>query len=142
MPRTVEFEAIGKPEPKGSMICRGGGKRWFPVDSNPRLPAWQHKISTAASRSWSDPPMGCAVSVTIIFTFPRPGYHFNAKGVKSDYLDAFMVVMPDIDKLVRAVLDGMTDIIFDDDKYVVSLQASKRYGPEPGAIVTVKELLS
>jgi Holliday junction resolvase RusA-like endonuclease len=50
-------------------------------------------------------------------------------------------VPPDIDKIVRAVLDPMTGIIIEDDARVVDLVASKRYETEaepPGVEIVVQ----
>ena len=44
----------------------------------------------------------------------------------------------DIDKLARAVLDGVSDArVWLDDAQVVSLSAAKSYGVEPGCAVAV-----
>jgi crossover junction endodeoxyribonuclease RusA len=44
-------------------------------------------------------------------------------------------VAPDLDKLVRAVLDGLTAIAYRDDGQVVRLTAAKQYGVNPGVWV-------
>jgi crossover junction endodeoxyribonuclease RusA len=44
-------------------------------------------------------------------------------------------VAPDLDKLVRAVLDGLTAIAYRDDGQVVRLTAAKVYGVNPGVWV-------
>ena len=55
--------------------------------------------------------------------------------------------MPDIDKLIRAILDGLTDAqVWHDDGQVVWLQAAKRYiGTTglhgPGVHITIGEML-
>ncbi len=43
----------------------------------------------------------------------------------------------DLDKLARALLDGMTGVVYVDDKQVVRLVAAKEWG-EDGASVTVR----
>jgi Holliday junction resolvase RusA-like endonuclease len=50
---------------------------------------------------------------------------------------------PDLDKLIRAVLDGLADILIPDDAQVVSISASKRYAAEgemPGARIMVRKV--
>ena len=44
-------------------------------------------------------------------------------------------VAPDLDKLVRAVLDGLTAIAYRDDGQVVRITATKQYGSQPGVWV-------
>jgi len=46
-------------------------------------------------------------------------------------------VAPDLDKLVRAVLDGLTAIAYRDDGQVTLITASKIYGENPGVSVSV-----
>ena len=70
------------------------------------------------------------------FYLPRP-----ASASKTKKLPASK--RPDLDKLARAVLDALTDVIFEDDSQVVSLGAFKYItnpGQQPGVKVTVYEL--
>ena len=46
-------------------------------------------------------------------------------------------VAPDLDKLIRAVLDGLTAIAYVDDGQVVSIVAEKAYGARIGADIRV-----
>jgi crossover junction endodeoxyribonuclease RusA len=62
------------------------------------------------------------VEIDMIFTMARP------KTVNRPEPS----VAPDLDKLVRAVLDGLTAIAYRDDGQVVRLTAAKQYGINPG----------
>jgi Holliday junction resolvase RusA-like endonuclease len=76
---------------------------------------------------------GCEVRLT--FRMPRPKYLKMKK--------ALAVKRPDIDKLARAVLDGLTGTIIEDDSQIVSLIAAKRYcEPDelPGCHIVVTEV--
>ena len=46
-------------------------------------------------------------------------------------------VPPDLDKLIRAVLDALTGIAYQDDAQVVELLTSKKYGAEPGVDISI-----
>ncbi len=55
-------------------------------------------------------------------------------------------VRPDIDKMARSTLDGLTGMIFDDDCSVVRLIATKRYArasgiEHTGALISVDAVL-
>lgn len=52
-------------------------------------------------------------------------------------------IRPDIDKLSRAVLDGLTGVAYEDDEQVVKLTAIKEYGENEGVVIrfTDKEKL-
>jgi Holliday junction resolvase RusA-like endonuclease len=52
---------------------------------------------------------------------------------------------PDLDKLIRAVLDGLANVIIPDDAQVISIGSKKRYanGTEmPGVEILVRRILS
>ena len=49
------------------------------------------------------------------------------------------ITRPDVDNLAKAVLDGMKDIVFDDDSFVVSLSCFKRWGTESGIDIEFHE---
>lgn len=59
------------------------------------------------------------VEMVVEFVFERP---------KSVDERREMVVYPDIDKLQRALLDGLTGVLFHDDAQVVAVTCRKRYG--------------
>lgn len=48
---------------------------------------------------------------------------------------------PDLDKIVRAVLDACTGVVWRDDAQVYWVEAEKVYGPRPGVDVTVCTLM-
>ena len=45
---------------------------------------------------------------------------------------------PDLDKLARALLDGITGVVVKDDSLVVDLMVGKRYGEAPGVVVEIR----
>lgn len=48
-------------------------------------------------------------------------------------------VKPDLDKLIRAVLDALTGIVYLDDSQVIGIHASKRYDTTQGVSIGVYE---
>lgn len=48
---------------------------------------------------------------------------------------------PDIDNLIKAVLDACNGIAYHDDAAVVEVNAKKRYGAEDGVVVTIEKLI-
>ena len=71
------------------------------------------------------------VHVTVTFWLPRPVSHYRT-GARSQQLRKGAPIHPangpDLDKLVRGVLDALTDAgMFEDDRQVQSLIAWKRY---------------
>jgi crossover junction endodeoxyribonuclease RusA len=82
---------------------------------------WEAKVAGAT-------PHGLPVRITIIFIMPRP------KTVKRPY----PTVAPDLDKLVRGVLDGLTGIAYEDDAQVIEIHAHKVYGSSSGAEIRLE----
>lgn len=120
----MRFFVPGSPVAQGSMSVFNNRV----VHSNgPKLKAWRQQISNAA-RTIFGTPMTDAVSVDMLFTVTRP------KTVTRNLPH----VKPDLDKYVRACLDGLTGAAFIDDAQVITLTASKRYGDEPGVSITVR----
>jgi len=135
----LTFTVPGTPVPQGSK--RAFGNRV--VDSNSKaLKPWRATITSVAleANAGADPISG-PVEVQLVFTFPHPKTHFRTgknAGVLKDSAPQFVTVKPDLDKLIRAVLDGLTDAqIFRDDSQVVSLEAIKLYGTYPQVKVIV-----
>ena len=68
-------------------------------------------------------PMSGPVSMEIVFHFARPKSHFG-KVLKASAPDHH-VKRPDVDNLIKTVLDGMNGIAWIDDAQVVYVKASK-----------------
>lgn len=109
-----KFSVEGLPAPQGSKRHVGNGRM---IEASKYLPAWRKAIETEC-QSLFDEPMDGALEVELWFYIPRP----------SSVSRVYPNVMPDVDKLCRGVLDGLTKggaIV--DDKLVVDLHAYKRY---------------
>jgi Holliday junction resolvase RusA-like endonuclease len=120
MTDTVSFFIEGVPVPQGSKtVSQAKGRAWLRDANAARLKPWRHVIATHADLGVT---FDCPVIVTLSFVLPRPQRpRWEVPAVK-----------PDIDKLVRAVMDGLTDGgLLGDDARVVDLTATKRY-PTPG----------
>ena len=128
--RRVEFTVHGDPAPQGSKkayVVRG---RAVITDASKKLAPWRNTVAQAASAAAGGHMFEDAVHVTAVFNMPRP------KSVRR----TFHTVAPDVDKLVRALLDGLTvGGLIRDDSLVVSVRAKKRYWDTPGDVVVVKE---
>ena len=92
------------------------------VEASPGLKEWRSTVTLAAKKEMMNgvlfQPFQDAVRVAMVFYLPKP------KSVKRVY----PTVPPDVDKLVRAVLDAITDAhVWKDDSQVVEVVAHKRY---------------
>jgi len=147
----VRIEVLGTPAPKGSGRSFGGHFVTGSSAKNARdIKSWEGLVRAAVietiGRRSSPFFTGVALRVRIAFAMARPAGHWTPKGglSKSARDNPYPAKKPDIDKLVRCTLDGLTGSVFDDDCRVVSLSTTKRWaepGLEGAVIHVMKELL-
>lgn len=140
----IRLEVIGTPKPQGSKSAfqhKTTGKVVMTDGKTPGTRAafksWREGVA-AEARSYQkthrlelvDEP----VSVVITFRMPRP--KSKPKRV------VHPAVKPDLDKLVRAVLDGIKGTVLFDDSRVINLAASKVYAVDepPGCVITISPI--
>lgn len=137
-PVTITVDVAGLPAPQGSKQAFVRGTRAVLVEMSRKVKPWREQIALAAQAEATRAgfvPATTALHVEIELRMPRP-----KRAPKSRVLP---VVKPDLDKLVRAVLDGCTGPLWHDDSLVVELVARKVYATEPdlvGATITVTVL--
>lgn len=103
------------------------------VESSKHLPAWRRTVAVVARAAHTGTPYDGPVTITAEFIMPRP----KSWGQKRQ--DP-MIQRPDLDKLIRAVMDGISGIIIRDDSQAVRMVLDKRRaapGEEPGVVVVV-----
>ena len=127
----ITYFVPGTPAPQGSKRYVGNGRM---IESSKKVKPWRQAVAAQAKRHLQNPLDG-AVSLDITFVMPRP----KAWGkLRQDP----MTQRPDIDKLLRSTLDGLTGHAFADDSQVTHITAMKRRArrDEPtGAWITLKE---
>ena len=144
----MRFRVNGQPAPQGSKRHVGGGRM---VEMSKAVGPWREAVRAEAQRTGSaefwNPSDPGPLSVTVVFILKRPASHFRT-GRWSERLresaPRFPAGRPDVDKLARAVLDGLVaGGVMADDAQVVSLNACKVYasdGHAPGAIIEVEAM--
>ena len=136
------FFAAGHPATKGSTRSFMAKGRMVTKGANPRTKAWQGVVAHAAHEAGAVRHEG-PVEVSVAFVFARPKGHYGAKGLKPS-APAYPTTRAqgDVDKLLRAVLDGLDGVCFGDDSQVVYAWGHKRWartGECEGAQVMVVE---
>ena len=114
------------------------------------LDAWQQlvKVRAMSARNAAGQRLvqrPGAVAVSIVFVMPRPAGHWTDAGALTSVGRAqpMDTVKPDVDKLTRAVLDGMTGVIAEDDAQIVSAPPAKLYACHrgwTGAVVRARQV--
>ena len=128
----MAFFVAGEPIPKGSTRAFVVKGKPIITNANRRTKDWEMRIATEAQAVCQSITDG-AVTVSVVFVMQRP--KSLPKRIQHH------MKRPDIDKLLRAVLDGITGIVIRDDSQVVGIFAQKRYaqvGERTGADVTVE----
>lgn len=94
-------------------------------------------VSRQAQRVYDKEPISQNVSVKLDIYFKVPK-SYSKKRTESCLLQLERPgKKPDIDNVVKSVLDGMNNIVYLDDKQVVGLVVNKYYAKDPKVIVNV-----
>ena len=141
---SLTFTVLGKPAPQGSKRHVGRGVM---VESSKRCKPWRQDVRHTAldlrPEGWYA-NMDAAIALSVVFVFARPKSHFRANGQLKPSAPAHCTGrIGDVSKLVRAVEDAMTGIIYNDDAQIISLIAHRRFAndrEQPCAIITVTAL--
>lgn len=143
-PDVIEFFVAGEPVPQGSTRAFYIKKleRVVTTHTNANTEAWRNRIATEAQHAdglrpqtffSEDRRVGYEVSMEFVFSRPKSTPKSWRQNTKR----------PDLDKLVRAALDGITNILIPDDSQVVRITAGKSYGDGercPGLHITVRRM--
>jgi Holliday junction resolvase RusA-like endonuclease len=129
----MEIRVYGNPAPQGSKRVFNGR---VVEAAGQKLKVWRKAIATACQNIVTEEHsllLG-PVRVEVDFYLPRPASVTIKKR-------ALPIVPPDLDKLLRGLLDGIgqSEMIWGDDSQVVEIVATKFYADdtEPGAIIKI-----
>lgn len=100
-------------------------------------------IERARSKCWK--PLEGGVGLRVDVSYPRPTAHLLKRGGLAKGKPFHKISAPDMDKLVRAIGDALTEsgVVWSDDAQVVQLIARKRYAGferDAGVVVAIEDL--
>jgi len=123
----LAFTVYGVPIPKGSTkaFIPKGWTRPIITNDNAKTKPWQEAVTSAALEARAgERPIEDPVVLALRFFLPRP------MSAPRRVLEP--AKKPDLDKLVRAVKDGLTrGGVYRDDAQVIRLEASKEFAAGP-----------
>ncbi|MEI3845350.1 MULTISPECIES: RusA family crossover junction endodeoxyribonuclease [unclassified Microbacterium] len=118
----------GVPAPQGSKTRT----RYGMFESSKRVKPWREAVVAAVKNM---EPIAAPYAVTVHFFIPRPK--------KTDAAYPVAPAIGDVDKMLRATLDGLTQGgLIADDRFVIVAHASKQWAGAdgPGAVIAVKQV--
>ena len=143
-PQMIHFFVAGDPIPQGSTRSFYIKKidRVVTTHTNRNTEQWRHRIATEAQKANESRERGFFIDdrkygydILLHFHFSKPQSMSKKHWIHTK--------RPDLDKLVRAALDGITGVLIPDDAQVTSITASKDYcqnGTVPGLHISVRRL--
>lgn len=122
---SAQFFVTGRPIPQGSLKFINGHAIHVRAQD---LALWRADIANTARTAKVDMAKeGVEVHLTFVMLKPKSVNRLEPH------------IRPDIDKLARAVLDGLTGVAYEDDQQVVKLTAVKEYGTNQGVWIRITD---
>jgi Holliday junction resolvase RusA-like endonuclease len=144
------FTVLGAPQPAGSkkaFAIRKAGKptgKIAVVDDAKHSRDWKQAVASAYMDTFVPDPFPELVTgpllLVVDFFLMRPKGHYGTgrnASILKDSAPAYPVGRPDATKLVRAVEDALTGILWRDDAQVVYQRVRKLYGTPQRAEISV-----
>lgn len=141
----MAFTVLGDPQPQGSKTTiQQKGRRPRVIEDNPLTMPWRQAVAAAAQQAMNGRQIRTGpLRLTATFVLKRPAGHWGT-GRNADTLKpsapVYCPTRPDADKLLRAVGDALTGVVFRDDTQLVIVHAEKHYGAPACAHIAVEEL--
>lgn len=134
------FSVLGiTPAPQGSKRHVGNGRM---IESSAKVKPWREAVRQEALKT-NQPISDQPIFLHLRFLFNRPRGHYNARGIIKPSAPHTPTTRPDLDKLCRSTLDGLTGVLFRDDSQVAFIVASKDYampGELEGVHIEINEI--
>ena len=129
----LSFTVLGRPEPQGSTkaFMPKGWTRPVLTSDNKKLKPWRQDVSGKALEAMHGKlTTEEAVEVRVRFYFAKP------KSTPKRVVEK--ITKPDVDKLLRGILDSLTGIVFADDAQVTGVACEKLFGLPERAEIEVR----
>lgn len=121
----------GIPQSQGSTRAFVVNGRAVTTSANPKNKSWRESVAAGLSEA-SSSLLESPIAVELEFVMPRTKSQPKTKVIPH-------TKKPDLDKLIRSVLDAGTGVVWADDSCVTHIRASKRYaeiGAQSGVFIS------
>ena len=135
---TVKFIIPGEPKGKGRPRFSTSGK--YPRAYTPKETANYENLVKVIYLEDGNPKFEGAIKARITAYFQPPASASKKKRAAMLIGAEQHTKRPDLDNVIKSVLDGLLGVAYDDDKQVVEIEASKKYGTQAQVVVELTEI--
>jgi Holliday junction resolvase RusA-like endonuclease len=141
----VVVSVLGHPKPAGSkrafLVGKPDGPKRAVITDMAGVAGrdWRVAVQHAIARVYHGPPLTGPLELACDFTVPRPRGHAGRRGLRPS-APGYPTTRPDLTKLLRAVEDAATGLLWWDDAQIVTQTVTKRYGTRPGVTIHCRSL--
>jgi len=136
----IMFTIYGEPVPKGRPRFSTRGK--FPVAYTPeKTKNYESDVGMMAKVAMgASEPLEGALEAFIYVTFPVPASYSKKRTEACLIGQEKHIKKPDLDNVIKSVIDGMDKIVFENDSQITSIHSIKVYGEVAKVEVLVKQI--
>lgn len=124
----LDFFVSGRPkaQPRVKAFRRGNHAGVYTPDS---AESWKQAVRLEAIANAPESVVAYSVRVELDFFLPRPKAHYKRDGSVKGWASIWHDTKPDLDNLIKAVTDAITDTqrIWSDDRLICQISATKSY---------------
>lgn len=130
---------MGIPQGKGRPRFSRAGTR-VRAYTPEKTVAYESLVKQSYEKSCRGILLSGPIKATITAYFPVPKRTSKKIGVRMIDKEIKHTKKPDVDNIIKSVLDSLNGIAYDDDKQVFEIHAVKYYGLVPRVHVVLKEI--
>lgn len=123
---TLELDKIHLHSQSVRYTTIGGKARSFPIKEYTQFKQKVAKDIMEQITLPIDKEAICSLNMTFFYAIPKSYSKIKRTSLQGQYKES----SPDIDNICKSMLDSFTGILYNDDKQIVQLQATKKYGYE------------
>jgi len=137
--KSVKFTVYGSPVAKGRPRFQRThfGVRTFTPE---KTAAYETLVKLSYQQQCAGEKLEGEIWANIIAFFPIPKSTSKKKREEMELLKVMHTKRPDADNVVKAILDAINGMAYDDDSQVCIVHAVKYYSEEPRVEVTLREI--
>lgn len=130
----VSFMIPGKPCPKGRPRYTREGRAYTPKETREYEEFVRECYATSKRTDFGEIPV--EIRILAKFKIPKSASKKRAQAMREGSI--LPTVKPDLDNVVKSILDSLNGLAYKDDAQVTDLKIYKRYADEPMVIVMIQ----